>query len=359
MWLVASALCGALLAELALAWRSWRKNKVTRWRYRQPYAFDRETGYKATAHFRQHVARPPKNAKSTGVTHYDTGAHGLRWHNPGAPGGRVLFLGDSFTEATDQENARTFVGLLARRFPNLECVNAGLGGARSVHFLRLLAKHLPELRPRAVVVQLSHNDFYDAALGLTRLDDPFSHRLTHALPGSDLESALWRSHVGHLACLALARRRRIVMSQDAKLRVLTENLDNPAWADQIVSCCQRMAALKGAPPMLFYVSPHPFARGIDPQTLARALPEIGIASPAGYDIFVRYYERMGAVKARLDAAGVVIRDPNRRLDALPFRERLDLFVDRSHLSSAGHVWFAGVLGDSLETLLAEHPGRVR
>ncbi len=69
---------------------------------------------------------------------------------------------------------------------------------------------------------------------------------------------------------------------------------------------------------------------------------------------MRYYERMDAVKQRLAAAGVVVRDPNRLLDALSFRERLDLFVDRSHLSSAGHGWFAGVLGDSLETLLARH-----
>jgi len=78
-------------------------------------------------------------------------------------GTRILFLGDSFTEAHQVFDWQTFVDLsehlLAARGVNVECVNAGLAGESPARYIGLSAAYRRAIQPAYVVVQVSDNDF--------------------------------------------------------------------------------------------------------------------------------------------------------------------------------------------------------
>ena len=76
---------------------------------------------------------------------------------------RVLFLGDSFTQAFQVFDQQTFVDcterLLAAHGVHTECVNAGVSGENSARYIGLSAAYRKAIQPSYVVVQLSDHAF--------------------------------------------------------------------------------------------------------------------------------------------------------------------------------------------------------
>ena len=87
-------------------------------------------------------------------------------HAPRAAEGtdRILFLGTSQTwGAGAASEAEGYVRLVERELRErlarpVECIDAGISGARSPRLAELFERHLAELEPRLVVVDLGHND---------------------------------------------------------------------------------------------------------------------------------------------------------------------------------------------------------
>lgn len=71
---------------------------------------------------------------------------------------KVLFLGDSFTQAVDVSNSKTYYGILADNMP-IEVFSIGGGGYGTLQEYMQLDKYVDEIRPDIVVIQFSSNDF--------------------------------------------------------------------------------------------------------------------------------------------------------------------------------------------------------
>ena len=86
---------------------------------------------------------------------------------PGSAGPRVLFVGDSYTEALQVSDSKTFVAragqlLSERGNAAVQCVNAGHSGANVADYLALASAYAAAVRPAYVVVQLDEGSFVTA-----------------------------------------------------------------------------------------------------------------------------------------------------------------------------------------------------
>lgn len=78
---------------------------------------------------------------------------------------KVFFIGDSFTQAIEASDGRTYFDHLGDSL-NLEIFAYGCRGFSTLQELMVLEKYLPEIQPDAVVVQFCSNDFINNHHGL-------------------------------------------------------------------------------------------------------------------------------------------------------------------------------------------------
>jgi len=74
---------------------------------------------------------------------------------------RILFLGDSITEALQVPREQNFTTVLEGLAPQIEAVNLGRSAMGPVHYPVLLERHSPNLKPDEVVIVLSPGDLLD------------------------------------------------------------------------------------------------------------------------------------------------------------------------------------------------------
>jgi hypothetical protein len=123
--------------------------------------FDPVYGSKLKPHFSAVRITPEFTMRLT------TNSRGFRGSEPGASMDRpILFLGDSFAlgyGVDDGQEYPALVGeLLSARLGAISpVINAGIGDVGTGRWVRFLREEGPALDPRAVVLQLSSNDFQD------------------------------------------------------------------------------------------------------------------------------------------------------------------------------------------------------
>ena len=72
---------------------------------------------------------------------------------------RVLIVGDSFTDANEVSNNKTFWGILADNFKNLNFYVYGCGGYGNLQEYMIIDRYIDEIKPQFLLLQLSPNDF--------------------------------------------------------------------------------------------------------------------------------------------------------------------------------------------------------
>lgn len=126
------------------------------------YELDERLGWRHPAHV-DRVMRDERQREVRFVT--DAAGHRVRHGGDdrvvAAAGPVVLFVGDSFTEASQVEARESFVELVAERHGSLRPVNAGVGGYSTLQQLLALPDDLARHRPSLVVVTVYDNDFTD------------------------------------------------------------------------------------------------------------------------------------------------------------------------------------------------------
>ena len=83
------------------------------------------------------------------------------------------------------------------------CVNAGVGGYRSIHELLIFKNKILKFKPAAVTIFSGYNDWEDYKSGTYGKNNPFIHCLSHVLPTNHLERLLDYSALAHTAKKAL------------------------------------------------------------------------------------------------------------------------------------------------------------
>ncbi len=124
------------------------------------YAIDDELGWRHTTNLQRTLQ--DVNGRSV---QFSTEAHGLRPTSTSppatAPTRTLLFIGDSFTEASQVNTGESFVGIVASQLADTRCLNAGVGGYSTVQQLLALKTQLTPGQPDMVVLAIYENDFVD------------------------------------------------------------------------------------------------------------------------------------------------------------------------------------------------------
>ena len=124
------------------------------------YRIDAQLGWRHPANCRRRMT----DELGREVT-FATDEQGLRVPARAAEAGRdgrlVLFVGDSFTEASQVEAEEAFPARAAAALEGVRHLNAGVGGYSTLQELLALRAQLPRLRPALVVLTVYDNDFVD------------------------------------------------------------------------------------------------------------------------------------------------------------------------------------------------------
>jgi len=330
-----------ILLEFGLSIRYMLKNSKLYYLNKDYYRFNSEIGYQIREKIQVHIPFTKKNQKSTGMIFYDCGRFGFRWYKALSNERPILFLGDSFTESVQFPNEITFCGQLFSKLNNSRTIiNAGLGACRMVHLYNILRVFGPRLNPSFIFVQISHNDFYDKALGLNDTDNKFEHRLMLTIPSSRLEELISYSMLGHHLWRFIFKKTQHRYEVEKKIAILSDYLNCDTWYRSIELNCLRMLMIPGEWRLIFYVPPSPFFSNATQEEKGRAVNEISLGNKDAYDLFIGYYNRLLEFNEAFNKLGIQLIDMNERLNTLTANKRMELFIDRSHLSEDGHRWLS-------------------
>ena len=108
---------------------------------------------------------------------------------------RLMFcIGGSTTEGAFSPPDKTYPALLDSfvKGHGYRCINAGVGGYRSIHELLYFKKKILPWKPWGIIVFSGYNDFVCPVYGFSNPYDPFKHSFSDIMPANRLE-AIFRS----------------------------------------------------------------------------------------------------------------------------------------------------------------------
>jgi hypothetical protein len=91
---------------------------------------------------------------------YRTNKYGSRiFGDPKSNKTKVFFIGDSFTQAGQVSNQKTYYAIIGSKLNNIEIFSYGVGGYGNLQEFIILDKFIDVIKPDIIVLQLCYNDF--------------------------------------------------------------------------------------------------------------------------------------------------------------------------------------------------------
>lgn len=140
----------------------------------------------------------------------------------------IFCIGGSTTAGAESDYRKTYpaqLDTLVRPY-NYRCVNAGLGGCRSIHELLTLRHRVLTYKPRAIILWSGYNDYEAFSYKMSAPFDPFTHYLTSVLPRNKIEETLCLSAAYFIFRKKLGLKTKIAATD---VHCFQESLDNPQW----------------------------------------------------------------------------------------------------------------------------------
>lgn len=138
---------------------------------RYPHVYEDRMGWIVSPNFSK-TEQNKGTAGNINSIHFQTDSRGSRyWGNPWATSGqKVLFVGDSFTEAADVSNDKTYYSTFAKR-TGFDVYAYGVAGYGTLQEYLALQKIVAEgLVPDYLVLQFCSNDFYNNSVVAEKLN---------------------------------------------------------------------------------------------------------------------------------------------------------------------------------------------
>jgi len=124
----------------------------------QRASLDPELGWRNTENYSvEKILEDAKGDKY--VARVTTGKYGFKLFETNNGNTRIFIVGDSFTDASEVSNEKTYWAVLADKFKNLQFYVYGCGGYGNLQEFMIIDKYLNEIKPQIIILQLSVNDF--------------------------------------------------------------------------------------------------------------------------------------------------------------------------------------------------------
>lgn len=315
------------------------------------YVGDPDIGYRAAPNLRDRYNEllPLPHALRRHGGLFDTNDAGFRYEGtlavPKPPGGiRIFSFGGSTTFGVGPSKY-TYPGRLnamfSREDPRVKVINAGVGGYRTIHHLKLYPKVIRRYEPDIITMHDGWNDYEDSFEAYWRPRDPHRSALTSQLRVYDnplAVSALGQLAVrGYYAWKEYDRREFTEMMPEIRRKYFAFARD-PRWLDEYEQNLQELIDLAkkdGVVPMLI-LFPSPHFPNASEEVKRYADEDLNMGGR--WDAFVIALEGIRERLHRLaDRNKIPLIDANAEFDKLnaDYKEKFELFTDRMHLTEEG------------------------
>ena len=300
---------------------------------------------------------------------------------------RVLVYGDSFTFGWGLELEDTYFQNLKKAVesadPRLQLLNAGVGGYASGHVKKLMDRHIPALKPAAIIYFFNNNDLVDNAI--TDID----YRVTAFRVGNDGQPELvdvqpfapwkrfalnhtpyaWLNRNSHLFVAAKGALKRALKWKTGIVRPQVIDLPIPA---QTPAAAGQPAFTIKLPPSgetdpaierMIYIS-ELHIRRIAERAAAAGIPVMLIWVPAPEEMFppsppspaAQLLIRGRAMLSRVanETPGMIFDDTVRSLPSGPSWQsrRGKLRLSDGHFNADGAAWYAAIVKPKILNFLS-------
>ena len=312
---------------------------------------DPDVGYRAAPNLRNHYFEvlPLPHALRRHGGLFDTNDAGFRYEGtltvPKPPGEiRIFSFGGSTTFGVGPSKY-TYPGRLntmfARDDPPVKVINAGVGGYRTIHHLKLYPKVIRRYEPDIITMHDGWNDFEDSFEAYWRPRDPHRSALTSQIRVYD--NPLARFALGQLALRTYYawkeydRREYTEMMPDIRRKYFAYARD-PQWLDEYEQNLQELIDLAkkdGVVPMLIKF-PSPQFPNASEEVKRWADEDLNMWGR--WDAFVIALDAIRERQRRLaERNRIPLVDANAEFDKLngDYKEKFELFTDRMHLTEEG------------------------
>jgi len=330
------------------------------------YQYDRQTGYRMSPNLvysnpRKAYPNAPRKKEFVDVR---TDRHGFLFTEDidqlVHANYKLLFcIGGSTTAGMESAHAKTYPAQLDKllRPMGYRSINAGLGGARSVHEKLIFQNIILKYKPAAVIIFSGYNDYEAYGYKVYAPYNPYVHYLSPMLARNPLESVLSRSSLYFFARRRWGRKSP-VMADDAER--FQEALEDPRWLEEwknnmrnIIDSCHTHGIK-----CFFLSSMIPAYEGAPLE--AKQFADRDLDMGKRFDQWVRFLEIIHGAARELCGDGRA-----QFIDVRPwfekylsrfdrsdyFKERFQLFVDRAHFSEKGNQWLAQAVYEQIKDKL--------
>lgn len=273
----------------------------------------------------------------------------------------IFCIGGSTTAGNEASYDKTYPAVLDSLVMKngYRCINAGLGGCRSIHDLLFFKHRVLPYKPTSVIICSGMNDFEDAAYGFSEPYNQFKHCHSHSLPTNKLEAIMSHSAAFHLTKSILYRisgrirsETKVKTSNERTREVLKKSEWLNEWYDnigKIIDICKEhkiKCYLLCAPLPVYENAPKE----------AREFANKDLNMHDRFDIFLDYQRLIRTSHQKLskekdiglfDLTSVLdgyCLDEKGRVD---YKRRFSFFIDREHLTEETNAIIANSIYEEI------------
>lgn len=264
---------------------------------------------------------------------------------------RLIFcIGGSTTEGSSSRHDMTYPAVLDKLVKGLgyRCINAGVGGYRSIHEMILFKNKILPLNPSAVIIFSGYNDFEESAYGNFKPYNQHSHSLSHSLPRNSFLRYSAFYHFSKRLYYRLSGRIRKETASPKISERMKRALDDKAWADEWRNNIGEIADLCVARNIRCYVLGTLSPTFDNAPKEAKDFADKDLNMCGRFDIYRKFVKLINEMAEKLcEEKKIGFLDFVSDLDRLDYKDRYMLFVDRMHFTEKGNAYLADMIFQSI------------
>jgi len=273
----------------------------------------------------------------------------------------MFCIGDSTTAGLNSPYDKTYPAVLDSfvKEQGYRCINAGVGGYRSIHELLYFKKRILPWKPWGITIFSGYNDFICPAYGLAEPHNPFKHSFSYNMAKNRMENVINQSvllHFWKVLGYKLSRKKYYKsaknINKDTKSLIrrkdLKDALGQTSWLNEWRENISQVINLCRQHNIKCYLLSHPSPTYKDASLEAKNFAETDLNMDGRFDILVDYIDLIHKTTEDLckETGAKFINftksfdehclDNNGKID---YKKRFLLFNDKMHLSNEGNFLF--------------------
>lgn len=324
------------------------------------FKFDRDIGYLLKPNLIYRKPTPPHPNAPRRILNVDvqTGKNGFLFTEDLAKlkeKYKLIFcIGASTTAGLESRHDKTYPAILDSlvKEHGYRCINAGIGGYRSIHELLYFKKKILPHKPSAIIIFSGYNDFEDFAYDFYEPYNQFRHCLSHYLPINTLEQLLNYSAIFHIS-------KRLIYKFSGKIRTetpsdssrdnLRKSLKINAWLDEWRNNIGKIIDLCKEHSIQCYLVSHVSPVYENAPKEAKDFSEKDLNMNGRFEILLDYIKLIhNATVGLARGKGIKFIEITSDFDRyypdgneeMQYKKRFSLFTDRMHFTEEGNFLLA-------------------